>query len=202
MQDISALIDIAKKAGPLQIIFAGKAHPNDNLGFTYINQMLDKVDSLTDVYDDIKILMLENYEINLSRILTSSVDVWLNNPLPPFEASGTSGMKAILNAVLQMSTFDGWVAEAEQRNIGKIFGYRNEEGEIGNEHELRMNDDSKRLYAALEEMVQVYYATNKQGTPDLSSRWVDMMIDCLAAGAEFNTYRMLDQYKHGVWHIQ
>lgn len=201
MQDISALINIAKKVGPLQIIFAGKAHPNDNLGFTFINQMLDRVDSLTEVYDDIKILMLENYEINLARILTSSVDVWLNNPLPPFEASGTSGMKAILNAVLQMSTFDGWVAEAAHRNIGKIFGYRNEEGSIGNEHELHMSDDSKRLYSALEEMVQIYYSTNKQGTVDFSSKWVDMMIDCLAAGAEFNTYRMLDQYKHGVWHI-
>jgi glycogen phosphorylase len=201
LQDVKVLIAIAKKFGPIQIIFAGKAHPNDNLGFTFINEMLDRVDELTDVYDHLRFIMLENYEISLAKTLVSGVDVWLNNPLPPFEASGTSGMKAIMNGVLQMSTVDGWVAEATEMNIGKLFGYVNEEGSIGNEHELHMRDDSAKLYAALEEMVKLYYQTNKKGVVDISSTWIDLMINCIAASAEFNTYRMLDQYKSLVWNI-
>jgi glycogen phosphorylase len=201
LQDVKSLVAIAKKYGPVQIIFAGKAHPNDNLGFTFINEMLDRVDELTDVYDNLRFIMLENYEISLAKTLVSGVDVWLNNPLPPFEASGTSGMKAILNAVLQVSTVDGWVAEATDMNIGKLFGYVNEEGSIGNEHDLHMRDDSVKLYAALDEMVQLYYKMNNKGVVDISSQWIDLMINCLAAGAEFNTYRMLDQYKSLVWNI-
>ncbi|MBU2222000.1 MAG: glycogen/starch/alpha-glucan phosphorylase, partial [Candidatus Omnitrophica bacterium] len=134
-------------------------------------------------------------------MLTSGVDIWLNNPLPPFEASGTSGMKAILNGVIQVSTLDGWVAEAADKNIGKIFGYRSEEGKLSSEEDLHMPDDSKALYAALEEMAGLYYQTNNKGTVDLPSRWIDIMIDCLAAGADFNTYRMLDDYKRIVWNI-
>lgn len=202
LADVQQLIRIAKKYGPIQILFAGKAHPQDDLGFTYINKMLDTIDELTKVYDTVKIIMLENYEIALAKKLTSGVDVWLNNPLPPFEASGTSGMKAILNGVLQLSTLDGWVVEAEDRNVGKIFGYRAEEGSSGNEHNLRIEEDSQSLYAALEEVVGLYYKTNNKGTVDLASSWIDMMIDCLGAGAHFNTYRMLDEYKHLIWKRQ
>jgi glycogen phosphorylase len=201
LQDVKALIEIAKKYGPIQIIFAGKAHPNDNLGFTFINEMLDRVDELTGVYDYLRFIMLENYEISLAKTLVSSVDVWLNNPLPPFEASGTSGMKAIMNAVLQVSTVDGWVAEATDMNIGKLFGYVNADGSIGNEHDLHMRDDSAKLYAALDEMVNLYYQMNQSGTVDLSSAWIDLMINCIAASAQFNTYRMLDEYKSLVWDI-
>ena len=201
LQDINRLVKIAKEIGPMQIILAGKAHPNDNLGFTYINEMLDKVDKLNAYYDFLKIIVLENYDIFMGKILTSSVDVWLNNPLPPFEASGTSGMKAVLNAVLQMSTVDGWVAEAADRKMGRFFGYQNAEGSVGNEMDLRMNDDSAKLYAALEDMVGLYYKTNAAGKADYTSNWIDMMIECLCVGGEFNTYRMLDQYKKSVWKI-
>ena len=200
-QDVERLISISKKIGPIQIVFAGKAHPQDNLGFTYINEVLDKVDRLNEVYDGLKIIMLENYEIALAKMLTSAVDVWLNNPLPPFEASGTSGMKAILNGVIQLTTLDGWVCEAADKNIGKIFGYKSDEGKLGNEHDLHMSDDSSALYAAIEEMAQLYYKTNREGKVDISSKWLDTMIDCIAAGAEFNTYRMLDQYKRLVWNM-
>ncbi|MCU0665514.1 MAG: alpha-glucan family phosphorylase [Candidatus Omnitrophica bacterium] len=199
LQDAQALIDIAKKFGPLQVILAGKAHPKDNLGFTYINQLLDKIDQLSGSYDLFKIVMLENYGISIAKKLISSVDIWLNNPLPPFEASGTSGMKAILNGVLQVSTLDGWVVEAEDKGIGKIFGYRFNGTDIGNEHDLKMNEDSRQLYDALGEMARIYYTTNKKGQVDVSSPWIDMMINCLCAGAYFNTYRMLDQYKEKIW---
>jgi starch phosphorylase len=201
LHDVNRLVSIAEKTGPLQIILAGKAHPNDNLGFTYINEMLDKVDELNEDYDKLKIIVLENYDISLGKILTSSVDVWLNNPLPPFEASGTSGMKAILNGVLQMSTIDGWVAEAADRKIGAFFGYKNGEGSVGNEFDLHMNEDSEELYRALENMVGLYYKTNQHGKADISSSWIDMMIECICVAGQFNTYRMLDQYKHLIWKI-
>jgi starch phosphorylase len=201
LHDISRLVQIAEKIGPLQIILAGKAHPNDNLGFTYINEMLDKVDKLNVDYNKLKIIVLENYDISLGKLLSSSVDVWLNNPLPPFEASGTSGMKAILNGVLQMSTVDGWVAEATDRKIGAFFGYQNSEGSVGNESDLHMNDDAQELYRALEGLVGLYYKTNQAGKIDASSGWIDMMIECIITAAQFNTYRMVDQYKQKIWKI-
>jgi len=194
-------VRIAEETGPLQIILAGKAHPNDNLGFTYINETLDKVDKLKEDYDKLKIIVLENYDISLGKLLTSSVDIWLNNPLPPFEASGTSGMKAILNGVLQMSTVDGWVAEATDRKIGAFFGYKNVEGSVGNEADLHMNTDAEELYRALEGMVSLYYKTNQSGKVEASSGWIDMMIECIATAAQFNTYRMVDQYKQQIWKI-
>ncbi|TAM37596.1 alpha-glucan family phosphorylase, partial [bacterium] len=199
LHDVNRLVSIAEKVGPLQIILAGKAHPNDNLGFTYINEMLDKVDKLNEDYSKLKIIVLENYDIYLAKILTSSVDVWLNNPLPPFEASGTSGMKAILNGVLQMSTVDGWVAEATDRKMGAFFGYKNAEDSVGNEFDLHMNDDAEQLYRSLEDLVGLYYRTNRQGKADASSAWLDMMIECVCVAGQFNTYRMLDQYKHLIW---
>ena len=201
LHDISRLARIARDVGPLQIILAGKAHPNDNLGFTYINEMLDKVDKLNEDYRKLKIIVLENYDISLGKMLSSSVDVWLNNPLPPFEASGTSGMKAILNAVLQMSTVDGWVAEATDKKMGAFFGYKNKEGSVGNESDLHMNTDSGELYSALESMIKLYYKTNQNGKVDVASEWIDMMIECITTAAHFNTYRMVDQYKQQIWKI-
>ncbi|TBR16568.1 alpha-glucan family phosphorylase [bacterium] len=201
LQDIARLIEIAKNNGPIQIIFAGKAHPKDNLGFTYISNMLEKVDGLTDAYEHLKIIMLENYDIYLAKKLVSGVDVWLNNPLPPFEASGTSGMKAILNGVLQLSTLDGWVVEAENKRIGRIFGYRNTGENIGDEHNLRIEEDSQALYASLEDLLKLYYKTNNKGKIDFNSAWIDTMIDCVACSGHFNTYRMLDEYKHNIWNI-
>lgn len=200
LHDVKKLIQITKKYGPLQIIIAGKAHPKDDLGFTFINKMLDTIDGLTDVYSVLKVVMLENYSIPLAQLLTSSVDVWLNNPVPPFEASGTSGMKAVLNGVLQLSTVDGWIAEACDRPIGRFFGYQNPPDSIGDERDLHMNDDARQLYAALAQMTQLYYECNKKGQINFGHEWIDMMIECLATGAYFNTYRMLDQYMRDIWH--
>ncbi|MCX5700526.1 MAG: alpha-glucan family phosphorylase [Candidatus Omnitrophica bacterium] len=203
LQDVERLISIAKNIGPLQIVLAGKAHPSDNLAFTFINEMLDKVDALPDsAYDLLKVVILENYDIHMGKLLTSSVDLWLNNPCPPFEASGTSGMKAILNGVVQLSTLDGWVVEAEDLGIGKIFGSRYVEGKLGAEFDSHIKSDANELYDSLEEMAKQYYAINKSGKLDLSSQWIDMMINCIAAGAHFNTYRMLDEYKHMIWNIR
>jgi starch phosphorylase len=109
--DTQALINLAHDIGPIQIILAGKAHPNDNIGAAHIDDILDHIDHLNSHNHLIKVLILENYDTFFGKLLTNSVDVWLNNPLPPFEASGTSGMKAIINGVVQMTTLDGWVVE-------------------------------------------------------------------------------------------
>ncbi|MFC1675296.1 alpha-glucan family phosphorylase [Candidatus Omnitrophota bacterium] len=199
LHDTERLIDIAKRIGPIQVIFAGKAHPKDDLGFTYINEMLDRVDGLEKEYDFLKFIMLENYETLLAKILTSSVDVWLNNPLPPFEASGTSGMKAILNGVLQLTTLDGWVPEAAESGIGRFFGYKNEEGVLSGEMDLRIGEDAEQLYDSLTGMVELYYKTNNKGAVDVSSEWIEMMINCISCSGDFNTYRMLDEYKRKIW---
>ncbi|MBL7070174.1 MAG: alpha-glucan family phosphorylase [Candidatus Omnitrophica bacterium] len=200
LYDTEQLVKIARETGPLQIILAGKAHPQDNLGFTFINEMMDKVDKLDADYQHLKVAILENYDLHLAKLLTESVDLWLNNPLPPYEASGTSGMKAILNGVVQLSTLDGWMVEAKDMGIGRIFGYQAVDlGSLTGELQLHMRDDSQELYAALRDLAGIYYKTNNAGSLDLSSPWIDMMVDCIAAGGSFNTYRMLDEYKSRVW---
>ena len=127
------------------------------------------------------------------------MDVWLNNPLPPFEASGTSGMKAIANGVLQLSTLDGWVVEAADKKIGRIFGYVPAPGEIGSEADLKLNEDSKELYKNLEEMMSIYYDTAQGRAKVEESEWIDMMINCIAEFGFFNTHRMVAEYNQNIW---
>jgi len=198
-QHIEEVLKIARHIGPLQIIFAGKSHPMDTTGASHIQNIMEHVDQLNKNYKSVKVLVLENYDTYFGKLLTNCVDVWLNNPLPPFEASGTSGMKAILNGVLQLSTLDGWVVEAEHDDIGWIFGYRHQGPEIGDEGDLRLEEDSKALYAALKEVTGLYYRTNKNGAIDIHSPWIDKMIHCVRRGGFFNTHRMVQEYKTKMW---
>ncbi len=202
LQDVRSLVNLGKKFGGIQVILAGKSHPKDNLGETHINDMLAAIDLLDRERDFVRVLMLENYDTYFGKLLTSSVDVWLNNPLPPFEASGTSGMKAILNGVLQLTTVDGWVVEAADKQIGWFFGYRHSGDEIGNEWDLRLKEDSENLYRTLELVCDLYYQTNKRGELDIKSRWLDMMIECIAQAGFFNTQRMVKEYEQRIWSIQ
>lgn len=123
---------------PLQIIYAGKAHPRDKEG----QKMIKEIYRLKKKHQQIKIVFLENYDIKLARLLTSGADLWLSNPLPPYEACGTSGMKAALNAVPQLSTPDGWWPEAAKagQNGWTIEG----KGASG-------------LYRRLQEILPLYY---------------------------------------------
>ncbi|OIO36571.1 MAG: hypothetical protein AUJ74_01710 [Candidatus Omnitrophica bacterium CG1_02_44_16] len=198
-QDIEHLIEIARRVGPLQILYAGKAHPNDSLAFTYINDIMNTIDKAVSEDGLLNIVMLENYDIYIAKFLVSSVDIWLNNPLPPYEASGTSGMKAIANGVLQLSTVDGWVAEAVDAGIGKFFGYRDKNRSFTDGLVLRLDEDSKALYKALEEMAQVYYMGINGVSFDVRSPWLDMMIDCIVQAGHFNTNRMVQEYITKVW---
>ncbi len=199
MQEPERLLEMAKRVGPIQIIFAGKAHPNDDKGVSNLRALLQTIDGLTEHSDEVKVICLENYDINLAKMLTSSVDVWLNNPLPPFEASGTSGMKAILNGVVQLSTLDGWVVEAKDANIGRIFGYSPKEGEIGSETDFKMQEDANSLYNSLEELMELYYQAEHSVEARLTNGWISMMINCIAQSGFFNTSRMAIDYNKSVW---
>ena len=196
---IDRILEFAHKIGPVQILLAGKAHPNDDIGGAHIENILDHIDRLNKDKDVIKVLILENYDTFFGKLLTNSVDVWLNNPLPPFEASGTSGMKAILNGVLQLSTLDGWVVEAKDNNIGWIFGYQHEGFELGSERNLRLDADSSALCDTLEDVLKLYYDTNQAGNVNVKSPWIDKMINCVEQAAFFNTQRMLEQYNERMW---
>ena len=199
LQDVHRLIDLAKRIGPIQILFAGKAHPKDDLGFTFVNEMLSAIDALEKERDHVRVLMLENYDTYFGKLLSAGVDVWLNNPLPPFEASGTSGMKAILNGVLQLSTLDGWVVEAAEKNVGWIFGWQHHSKEVGDEHNLRLKEDASELYAMLEQVVTLYYQTNQKGNLNESSDWLTKMTHAIAAAGFFNTHRMVREYRGKIW---
>ena len=103
------LVEIAERIGGLQIIFAGKAHPADNAGKALIREVFADAEKLNN--PSLRIIYLENYDWDLGEQLTGGVDVWLNTPLRPYEASGTSGMKAALNGVPSLSVLDGWWIE-------------------------------------------------------------------------------------------
>jgi len=193
LRDTNRLLDIAKRLGPIQIIIAGKAHPADVPASIHMDEMMEKITMLNGERKSLRICFLENYDTYFAKMLTSSVDVWLNNPLPPFEASGTSGMKAIVNGVLQLSTLDGWVVEAADMKIGKIFGYVPPPGKIGDENDLKMDEDAEALYKSLEELIPLY---NKK-----DPAWIDMMINCLAASSFFNTQRMVAEYREKIWQV-
>ncbi len=168
-------------SGRLQIIYAGKAHPRDEGGKNIIRDVFRKIKELR---PDIKIVYLENYKIGVARKLTSGVDVWLNTPMRPREASGTSGMKAAHNGVLNFSVLDGWWIE----------GYV--EGETGwsigpepTESPVSDNDvDSEDLYIKLEkEIIPLFYG-DRDG-------WVRMMQNAIGKIAYyFNTHRMMRRY--------
>ncbi len=166
---------IAEKLGGLQILFAGKAHPADNAGKALIREVFSAAGRLND--SKLRILYLENYDWELGEQLTGGVDVWLNTPLRPYEASGTSGMKAALNGVPSLSVLDGWWIEGCAENIT---GWAVED----------FNDEAleaEALYSKLENAVGPMFANEKV--------WARMRQHCIAMnGTFFNTHRMLGQY--------
>lgn len=168
---------------PVQIVFAGKAHPADDPG----KQMLQKVYEFTrDPRFEGRVAFIEDYEMHLAHRLVQGVDLWLNLPRVPLEASGTSGMKAALNGVPQLSTLDGWWHEGfEGKNGWAIPPVSN--GEDPDEA------DAERLYQVLEEqIVPLYYSRDERGVP---LGWVDRMKQALrVAGERFTAQRMVQQY--------
>jgi len=197
--DVNKLVEFSKNIGELQIVIAGKAHPADSSAAGFMDEIMEKINHLGGQRKTLRILFLENYDTYFAKLLTSSVDVWLNNPLPPFEASGTSGMKAIIDGIAQLSTLDGWVVEAADKGIGEIFGYVPKEGELGSEADLKMAEDSAALYGSLSNLMTSYYATVSGKEDIASSKWIDMMVSCIVESAYFSTHRMVREYKELIW---
>ncbi len=175
-----------EKNTPIQIIFAGKAHPQDKEGQDLIKYLHDL--SLKPQFKG-KIFILENYNIGMSRYLVSGVDVWLNNPRRPLEASGTSGQKAAINGVLNLSVLDGWWAEGYNQKNGWAIGSENKYQSYEDQDE----EDARSLYNNLEnKIIPMYYAKGENG---YSEEWVKMMKNCIASIAgKFSTARMLQDY--------
>lgn len=173
---------------PVQFIFAGKAHPHDNEGKEFIRTIVN-VARDSDFRDSI--VFLENYDLNVARYMVQGVDIWLNNPRRPIEASGTSGMKVIYNAGLNCSILDGWWDEAYRRDIGWSIGH----GEEYADHDWADQDyiESQALYNLLEQdIVPLFYRQSRDGLPRDWIRRVKRSMRRLAP--IFNTHRMVQQY--------
>ena len=176
---------------PIQLIFAGKAHPADKEGqdlIKYIHEV-----SMMPQFKG-KIFLLENYNIAMSRYLVSGVDVWLNNPRRPMEASGTSGQKASVNGVINFSVLDGWWAEGYNQENGWTIG-TNAEYES---YEAQDVADSQSMYRTLEEkIVPLYYDRDKNG---ISKNWIEKMKNSIiSTGGKYSTSRMLIDYTNNYY---
>jgi starch phosphorylase len=174
--DPERLVRIAEAAGGLQILYAGKSHPQDEPGKQLIREVVEKARALNN--DMLEIVYLENYAWDLGALLTAGVDVWVNTPKRPYEASGTSGMKAALNGVPSLSILDGWWIEG---CIEGVTGWAIEDGATD-------GDEALSLYHKLETAVVPLYLRSPE-------KWAQLMRTTLAFnGSYFNTNRMVKQY--------
>jgi starch phosphorylase len=182
-RDLDRLRAISAKAGRLQIIYGGKAHPQDVAGKQVIQRIIQAGDALK---HDIRVCYLPNYDMDLARRLVAGVDVWLNTPEPPMEASGTSGMKAALNGVPSLSTLDGWWIEGCIEGVtGWALGDR---CDITTNPGDRAGCDAASLYDKLEQVIVPLFYGNRD-------RFLDVMRHAIALnGSFFNTQRMVLQY--------
>lgn len=182
LADIERMKGIASQAGPLQIVYAGKAHPQDQEGKEIIKRIFQTKELFK---NDIKIAYLENYDMELGRMLVSGVDVWLNTPQPPQEASGTSGMKAALNGVPSLSVLDGWWIEGCIEGLTGWSIEQSSPADIGTDPQA---GDAASLYHKLEHQIIPRFYHDREG-------WIEVMRHAIALnGSFFNTQRMLQQY--------
>ncbi len=173
---------------PVQFIFAGKAHPNDGAGQDLIKKIVE-VSKRPEFMG--KIVFLQNYDIELASHMLQGVDIWLNNPARPMEASGTSGMKAVMNGVLHFSVLDGWWVEGYRENAG--WALPEEQTYSNSEYQDEL--DVETMYTLLEnEIVPAYYSLNKDNIPE---QWIEYIKNSIAQVApNFTTTRMLHDYEN------
>ena len=180
--DLERLRKIAAEAGGLQLIYAGKAHPSDQEGKRLIRHILELKETLK---GNIAIVFLQNYDLALAKLITAGVDLWLNTPQPPLEASGTSGMKAALNGVPSLSIVDGWWMEGL---IEGVTGWAIGDEKRQREHENSALRDAASLYDKVEGVIIPMFRNDHD-------RFVEVMRHAIAVnGSFFNTQRMLQQY--------
>ncbi len=180
--DLERLTTIASQSHSFQVIYAGKAHPQDQMGKELIQQIFKAAESLR---PKVKVTYLDNYDLELAKRLTAGVDVWLNTPKPPLEASGTSGMKAALNGVPSLSVLDGWWIEGHIEGVtGWAIGENSRRTSKGEER----NGDANSLYDKLERVIiPLFYGQR--------DRFINVMQHCIALnGSFFNAQRMMQEY--------
>lgn len=188
-RDLDRLASIMNNSErPMQLIFAGKAHPADQPGQSFIRRIIEfsKMPEFRT-----RLVFLENYDMNIGRRMTSGVDLWLNNPRRPNEASGTSGMKVPLNAGLNCSILDGWWPEAYRENplVGWALGHEHEYGS----EEQQDAEDAEHIYRTLEkEIIPLYYDCGDNGIP---KGWLHRVREAMKTCCPmFNTDRMVSDY--------
>ena len=180
--DLARLLAIHAEAGPIQIVLAGKAHPQDHGGKALIREMHRTMQALR---GQIEVAYLPDYDMAMAARLVGGADLWLNTPQAPLEASGTSGMKAAVNGVPQLSVLDGWWLEGCIEGVtGWAIG--NDPG-AGDAVDNRVSD-ADSMYRKLQESIVPLYYRNRD-------RWIDVMRNAIALnGSFFNTERMIDEY--------
>lgn len=191
-RDLERITQILNNADrPVQLIFAGKAHPADKEGQDLIRYIYEI--SMKPQFKG-KIFILENYNIGIARYLVSGVDVWLNNPRRPMEASGTSGQKASVNGVINFSVLDGWWAEGYNSKNGWTIGTNDEY----DSYEIQDNADSASIYNTLEnKIIPIYYDRDKNG---ISEKWMQIMKNSIiSTGGRYSTSRMLCDYTNKLY---
>ncbi|MCA8999364.1 MAG: alpha-glucan family phosphorylase [Planctomycetaceae bacterium] len=187
LRDFERILDlVSNPQRPVQFVFAGKAHPRDEPGKHVLRQIIDL--AKTPEFSG-RIAFIEDYDINVGRHLVQGVDVWLNNPRRPLEASGTSGQKVVLNGGLNLSILDGWWAEAYDGTNGFAIG----RGQAHASDEAMDHLDSESLYEVLsQQVIPMYYDRDGQGLP---RRWISFMKNAIASlGWRFNADRMVMDY--------
>ncbi len=182
--DVQRLLALHRAAGPIQILYAGKAHPQDAGGKELIRRIFEFSAALK---GQLQVVYLEEYDMATARQLVSGVDLWLNTPQPPLEASGTSGMKAAMNGVPQLSVMDGWWVEGCIEGVtGWAIGANGASATLDTGDDRAL--DAQSLYNQLETVILPMYYRD-------SERWMDVMRHAIALnGSFFNTERMVDQY--------
>ena len=184
LERLDAIVNNPKQ--PVQIIFAGKAHPSDKAGAEIIKHIV-QVAAMPQFMG--KIIFLQNYNIQLAKKLCSGVDIWLNTPIRKMEASGTSGQKCAINGVLNLSVLDGWWVEGYDKSCGWSLSKKSRFLEENHQDEY----DSEILYNIIEqEIAPLYYKRDENNIP---IEWMDMVKNSIVKiGSVFNTGRMLDDY--------
>lgn len=194
LTNTTRLLEITQKVGPIQLVFSGKAHPLDGKGKDLIKKLFQLA---KDLGDRVKIAFLENYDMHIAELLVAGVDVWLNTPLPPWEASGTSGMKAAHNGVPHLSILDGWWVEGHKEGeTGWAFGSSQiapislERSEDPDVLYKRVVEDANDLYDKLENtIVPMFYREPEN--------WQKLMRNTIAKNAAyFNAHRMMKDYRN------
>ncbi len=193
LRDYERLIKlVTNERRPVQIIFSGKAHPADEPGKLIIQQIYRAV---KDAKMGGRLIFLEDYDMNVARLLVQGVDVWMNTPRRPNEASGTSGMKAALNGVLNFSVLDGWWREGYNGKNGWPIGDDTEYHDTNQQDET----DSKELYETLEnEIVPLYYQS--RSADNLPNEWIAHIKETIRSNApKFSTRRMVKEYMNHLY---